>query len=40
VAALDVVLTEAELVRIDELFPRDAAAGARYPETAMADVSR
>ena len=35
-AALDVTLTPAELKRIDEIAPRGAAVGARYPEEYMA----
>ncbi len=35
VAALEVELTGAELERIEEAFPVDAAAGLRYPEEAM-----
>lgn len=34
-AALDLVLTEADLARIDEVVPAEGAHGARYPETAM-----
>jgi aryl-alcohol dehydrogenase-like predicted oxidoreductase len=33
--ALDVTLSEGDLAAIDGIFPRDAAAGARYPEAAM-----
>jgi aryl-alcohol dehydrogenase-like predicted oxidoreductase len=35
VGALDVQLTAADLRRIEEVFPRDATAGARYPEHMM-----
>jgi len=35
VDALDVTLTSDDLRRIEEAFPRDAAAGPRYPEQAM-----
>lgn len=35
VAALDVVLTEAERVELAAVFPPDAAAGWRYPEEMM-----
>jgi aryl-alcohol dehydrogenase-like predicted oxidoreductase len=35
-AALDIELTAGELAAIDEVIPRDMAAGARYPEAAMA----
>ena len=34
-AAVDVELTPEELARIDELIPKDMAAGTRYPEAAM-----
>lgn len=40
VAALDVSLTPQDLKRIDEIAPPDVAAGARYPEAAMAAVNR
>jgi aryl-alcohol dehydrogenase-like predicted oxidoreductase len=40
VAALDVSLTPQDLKRIDEIAPQDVAAGARYPEAAMAAVNR
>jgi aryl-alcohol dehydrogenase-like predicted oxidoreductase len=33
--ALDVPLSDGDLAAIDGIFPRDAAAGARYPEAAM-----
>lgn len=33
--ALDVALSNEDLAAIDAIFPRDAAAGARYPEAAM-----
>jgi len=39
-AAADVVLTAEELAAIDELIPRDMAAGTRYPEAGMALVNR
>lgn len=39
VAAVDVELTQDELARIDEVFPRNAAAGLRYPEAMMASVN-
>jgi aryl-alcohol dehydrogenase-like predicted oxidoreductase len=35
VGALNVKLTPEDLRRIDEVFPRDATAGARYPEHMM-----
>jgi aryl-alcohol dehydrogenase-like predicted oxidoreductase len=34
-AAVDLVLTDAELRRLDALFPPGVAAGARYPEGNM-----
>jgi aryl-alcohol dehydrogenase-like predicted oxidoreductase len=40
VGALDVRLTPADLARIDEVLPRGAAAGLRYPEAMMAVVNR
>ena len=40
VGALDVQLTPADLQRIDELAPRGAAAGLRYPEAFMGMVNR
>lgn len=40
VAALDVELTREDLERLDEIAPRDVAAGARYPEAGMATVNR
>ncbi len=38
--ALDVALMPDELARIDAIFPSDAVAGTRYPETMMATVNR
>lgn len=35
IAALEVSLSSDDLAAIDDIFPRDAAAGARYPEAAM-----
>ena len=35
VGALDVQLTPGDLRRIEEVFPRDVTAGARYPEHMM-----
>ena len=35
IGALDVVLTRTDLARIDEVTPRDAFAGSRYPEAMM-----
>jgi aryl-alcohol dehydrogenase-like predicted oxidoreductase len=40
IAALDVVLTTDDLARIDEVSPRGAATGLRYPEAAMHAVNR
>jgi aryl-alcohol dehydrogenase-like predicted oxidoreductase len=40
VDALNVRLTPADLKRIDEVMPRDAATGARYPEAMMKSVGR
>jgi aryl-alcohol dehydrogenase-like predicted oxidoreductase len=40
VAALDVEITEEELKRIDEIAPKGAAAGMRYPEAGMVAVNR
>jgi len=39
-AAADVILTSAELKQIDEVAPRGAAAGDRYPAAMMALVAR
>jgi aryl-alcohol dehydrogenase-like predicted oxidoreductase len=39
IGALEVKLTEADLARINEVFPTDAAAGNRYPEHMMAIVN-
>jgi aryl-alcohol dehydrogenase-like predicted oxidoreductase len=38
--AVDLALSAEDLERIDEVFPKDAAAGLRYPETMMASVNR
>jgi aryl-alcohol dehydrogenase-like predicted oxidoreductase len=38
--ALDVTLTAAELAQIDAIFPKDAAAGLRYPAAMMSAVGR
>jgi len=40
VGAVDVKLTPEDLKRIDEVAPKGAAAGTRYPEAAMASVNR
>jgi aryl-alcohol dehydrogenase-like predicted oxidoreductase len=39
IAALDIVLTEAELARIEEAAPQGAASGPRYPEAALRNVN-
>ena len=39
-AAADIELSPEDLARLDEAFPRDAAAGQRYPEHVMALVNR
>jgi aryl-alcohol dehydrogenase-like predicted oxidoreductase len=39
VAAVSVQLTKEDLRRVDEVFPQEAAAGARYPENVMALVN-
>jgi len=38
--ALDVVLTEEDLRQLDEVAPRGAASGDRYPEAAMSSLNR
>jgi len=40
ISALDVILTSADLARIDKVVPHRAVAGARYPDWAMAMVNR
>lgn len=40
IGAADVVLSKDDLAAIDRIMPRDAAAGARYPEAGMKAVSR
>jgi aryl-alcohol dehydrogenase-like predicted oxidoreductase len=40
VAALDIVLTSKDLARIEEIAPRDAFVGSRYPEAMMKLLSR
>ena len=40
IGALDVDLTSADLARIDEVAPKEAFAGSRYPEWALAMVNR
>ena len=39
-AAVDLKLTDAELQQIEEIFPPNAASGARYPESSMSTVNR
>jgi len=39
-AAVDVVLTPDDLARIEQVFPADAVAGTRYPESMMRSVNR
>ena len=39
-AAVDLALSAAELARIDEVSPKGAAAGQRYPEAMMQFVNR
>jgi aryl-alcohol dehydrogenase-like predicted oxidoreductase len=39
-ASADVILSQEDLARIEEVFPKDAAAGLRYPEAMMASVNR
>jgi aryl-alcohol dehydrogenase-like predicted oxidoreductase len=40
IAALEISITPEDLKRIDEVAPKGAAAGTRYPEAAMASVNR
>lgn len=40
IGALDVILTEEDLARIEEVAPKDAFAGSRYPEAMMKLLSR
>ena len=39
-AAVDLKLTDSELQQIEEIFPPNAASGARYPESSMSTVNR
>jgi aryl-alcohol dehydrogenase-like predicted oxidoreductase len=39
-AAAEVILSQEDLARIEDVFPKDAAAGLRYPEAMMASVNR
>jgi aryl-alcohol dehydrogenase-like predicted oxidoreductase len=39
-AAADIILSQEELAAIEDVFPKDAAAGLRYPEAMMASVNR
>jgi aryl-alcohol dehydrogenase-like predicted oxidoreductase len=38
--AIDVTLTPDELQQVEDIFPKDAAAGNRYPDAAMATINR
>ncbi len=38
--AAEIILSQEDLARIDEVFPKDAAAGLRYPEAMMASVNK
>jgi aryl-alcohol dehydrogenase-like predicted oxidoreductase len=39
-AAADLILTQEDLAGIEDVFPKDAASGLRYPESMMASVNR
>ena len=39
-AAADIILSQEELAAIEDVFPKDAASGLRYPEAMMATVNR
>jgi aryl-alcohol dehydrogenase-like predicted oxidoreductase len=39
-ASVDVILSREDLARIEEVFPKDAASGLRYPEAMMASVNK
>ena len=39
-AAAEIILSQAELVAIEDVFPKDAISGLRYPEAMMASVNR
>jgi aryl-alcohol dehydrogenase-like predicted oxidoreductase len=39
-AAADIILSQEELAAIEDVFPKDAAAGLRYPEAMMASVNK
>ena len=38
--AVEIILSQEDLARIEDVFPKDAAAGLRYPEAMMASVNR
>ena len=38
--AAEIILTQEDLARIEDVFPKDAASGLRYPEAMMASVNR
>ena len=35
ITSIEIKLTAADMKRIEEIFPKDAASGARYPEAMM-----
>jgi aryl-alcohol dehydrogenase-like predicted oxidoreductase len=39
-AAAEIILSQEELAAIEDVFPKDAASGLRYPEAMMATVNR
>ena len=39
-AAADIILSQEDLAQIEDVFPKDAAAGLRYPEAMMASVNK
>lgn len=39
-AAAEIILSQEDLARIEDVFPKDAASGLRYPEAMMASVNR
>ena len=39
-AVADIILSQEELAAIEDVFPKDAASGLRYPEAMMATVNR
>ncbi len=38
--AAEIILSQEELAAIEDVFPKDAASGLRYPEAMMASVNR